>query len=465
MKASKTTGTSLSKYKSVLWIGMGSLLLMATAAFLHFGGYLKKLTTGGEKQYYLRIAGSNTIGQHLMPSLVKAYLETKLKATNIKENDLGNGQVEISGEANINGSTEKILILINSKGSSYAFAQLESDSADIGMSSRRIEPRDIKDKNLFAQLSGSQGEKEIGRDALVLVVHPSNPIRKISTEQIARIFSGQSRNWSELGIGEGEIHPWALDEKSGTYQLFKEKVLQKHGVDLHTVVRRNYSNDSIADVVNTDPMAIGVISYGAAHKSNILSLDLGNRSVFPNLFNIGLEEYPLDRTLFLYINTKKGNKNVQEFIRFCQENAKHVVEDEGFLSLDLTSMTYDPSGKLKVGKENEKSLEYMRISNTSQRLSLDLQADAGGNLSGDYDAAARKVSNYLSSQKKLYHEVVLVALDYTGNDIVFSENAAKQAEELLKPYGIKARGVAFGPIIRDAYNDDTKGIRIEIWIN
>jgi len=36
-------------------------------------------------------------------------------------------------------------------------------------------------------------------DALVVMVHPKNPVNGLTTEQVYKIFKGEIRNWKEVG--------------------------------------------------------------------------------------------------------------------------------------------------------------------------------------------------------------------------------------------------------------------------
>ena len=42
-------------------------------------------------------------------------------------------------------------------------------------------------------------------DGIAIIVHPENPVADLSLETIARIYTGEITNWSEVGGNDSEI--------------------------------------------------------------------------------------------------------------------------------------------------------------------------------------------------------------------------------------------------------------------
>src|SRR5512139_2090017 len=76
-------------------------------------------------------------------------------------------------------------INVQGGGSSAGIEAVRSGVAQIGMSSRELKG----DEKQLAEI-------EIARDALAVIVHPSNGLLDLSTEQVRGIFTGQIREWS-----------------------------------------------------------------------------------------------------------------------------------------------------------------------------------------------------------------------------------------------------------------------------
>ena len=163
--------------------------------------------------YDLEIHGSNTVGATLAPMLVTGYLE-----------EHGGGQVAARGTGVEN---EKILrapvnnraaeVLVAAHGSSTGFKAMAAGKADIWASSRPVKPQEAEQFRARADLTAPESEHVIAIDGLAILVHPSNPVSKMSIETLGRVFSGQIRNWSELGGPDRPIHLYARDDRSGTW--------------------------------------------------------------------------------------------------------------------------------------------------------------------------------------------------------------------------------------------------------
>ena len=53
-------------------------------------------------------------------------------------------------------------------------------------------------------------------------MNPENPVTELTSEQIAKIFTGEITNWSELGGNDAEIAVFGRDSASGTRSAFEE---------------------------------------------------------------------------------------------------------------------------------------------------------------------------------------------------------------------------------------------------
>lgn len=98
----------------------------------------------------------------------------------------------------------------------------------------------------------------IGIDALAIVVHDSNSIEMLSSEQLALIFSGRVFDWADVGGAAGEIALVSREEGSGARHIFEERIMQEDAVALTAVVMPT-SQDVVRYVAKT-PTAVGYVS-------------------------------------------------------------------------------------------------------------------------------------------------------------------------------------------------------------
>ncbi len=95
------------------------------------------------------------------------------------------------------------------------------------MASRKIKPHEVAQlasANL-GDLTVENCENIVGLDGIAVIINSSQTIMKLQKDDIAKIFTGQVADWSEVGGNAGSIHVYARDDKSGTYDTFSSLVL------------------------------------------------------------------------------------------------------------------------------------------------------------------------------------------------------------------------------------------------
>ncbi len=66
----------------------------------------------------------------------------------------------------------------------------------------------------------------VGRDAIAVIVHPSNSIDSLSLSQLSDIFTGKVTNWRDVGGADLPIKVFITGANSATNKVFKKVVLQ-----------------------------------------------------------------------------------------------------------------------------------------------------------------------------------------------------------------------------------------------
>ena len=90
-----------------------------------------------------------------------------------------------------------------------------SGTADIGLASRALKDEEKAEGAV---------ENIIALDGVAVVVNPANGVEDLSVEDIAKIFTGEITNWSELGGEDLEIAVLGREDGSGTRTAFEEIV-------------------------------------------------------------------------------------------------------------------------------------------------------------------------------------------------------------------------------------------------
>ncbi len=209
-----------------------------------------------------------------------------------------------------------ILIDVQGGGSSAGVMSAQTDTADIGMSSRNLKD---EEKTLWYV--------EIARDGLAVIVHPDNPITDLTLQQVQDIYSGAITNWSQLGGKNAQIHVITREEGSGTRSAFESLVMAKIEIDPRSIVQD--SNGTVRMLVGDDANAIGYISLGLVNtKVKALKLD-GVKASHDNVIN---GTYNLSRP-FLFITHNEPTGDVKKFIDFVLSDAgKALLDREGLVT-------------------------------------------------------------------------------------------------------------------------------------
>jgi phosphate transport system substrate-binding protein len=216
-------------------------------------------------------------------------------------------------------------IYVEGGGTASGIDALIEENIDICSASRLLLP---EESNRLSKKHQSVGYyTRVAKDALSIYVHPKNFIKDITLKQLKLIFSGQIKNWKEIGGYDRQIAVVIRPPNSGTYQYFKEHILQD----------QNYSNQAITlpttqqivDRVMQDMNAIGYggIAYGP---ENIHCRINGIR---PSADNVRFDLYPISRYLYLY-TISKPTGHIGEFIDWIMTaEGQSIVQETGYISI------------------------------------------------------------------------------------------------------------------------------------
>jgi phosphate transport system substrate-binding protein len=203
---------------------------------------------------------------------------------------------------------EDVSISVRGGGSGVGIAALIDGRADIADASRPIKTKEIK---LAREKGIDPYANVVARDGLAIVVHPDVPVDAISIEDLKKIFTGEIENWKDLGGPGKAIVTISRDYSSGTFEVFKELVLE--GAKVEDGALMLASNKAVATTVSTTPYSIGYIGLGyLSNEVKALKVD----GVDATEETVKKGEYKLARPLFMYTNgAPKGIiKNFVDFV-------------------------------------------------------------------------------------------------------------------------------------------------------
>ena len=233
-------------------------------------------------------------------------------------------------------------VIVTGGGSGVGIAALPENTTDIAMASALPEnttdiamaSREIKfsEKMKFAEIGLEATEVIVAYDALAVVVHPSNPVDSLTREQLEAIFRGKVTNWKEVGGEDRKIVVYSRETSSGTYEFFKESVLDNK--NYMSSILSMPATGAIIQSVRQTKGAIGYIGLAYLNrfvKPLAVSYDGGRHYALPSVETAADGSYPIVRPLYYYYDARK-EAEVSPFISFVlSPEGQESVLEQGFI--------------------------------------------------------------------------------------------------------------------------------------
>jgi len=222
------------------------------------------------------------------------------------------------------------VVQVNGGGSGTGIAALINGSADMAMSSR---PMKDDEKQKAMQARGSEvTEHAIALDALGVFVNAANPVQKLTIAQVRDIFQGRIQSWSAVGGPSAPIILYGRESSSGTYDYFREHVLDKG--DFAPRVQTLQGTAAIINAVGSDRNGIGYGGIAYAKEVRALAIQAeGAPPVAPSEATVADGTYPLSRKLFLYFPASAPER-VTKFAQWSlTPEAQALVTKVGYFPL------------------------------------------------------------------------------------------------------------------------------------
>ena len=291
---------------------------------------------------HIQLIGSNTIGGQLMPALVQAYFQSQaIKTTKIA----GENPLDLTFKLADAKGADFGTIELHRHGSGTAFKAFEQKAPiDIGLSSRPIKAEEAAKLSSmgYPDMRIPANEHVLGLDGLEVLVAPGNPAVSLSLDNIAKIFGGVIKDWSEVGLPAGKINVYAPTPESGTFETFDTLVLHTRNLKLVDTAMRTENHAEQSDLVAADPNGIGFT--GIAYQRNAKSLNIETSCgliVRPSVFSMKTEEYPLLRRLYLYTVGEPKQAMARGLLAFAVSGAAQpIVRQNDFIDQEPEALEF-----------------------------------------------------------------------------------------------------------------------------
>jgi phosphate transport system substrate-binding protein len=219
-----------------------------------------------------------------------------------------------------------VKVSISGGGSGNGIKALIDGTTDIADSSRFIKDKEVR---LAVERGAYPVPFAVAYDCIVPVVHPSNPAKNITLNQLKAIYKGEIKNWREIGGPNKRIAVISRDTSSGTYEVWSKKVMKKEKVYPGALLQA--SNGAIVQAVSKNKYAIGYIGLGYMnHSVKALTVNGIRGSEQTTLSGT----YPISRPLYMFTRGwPKGE--IAHFINYVLHPKKGQthVQKAGFVPL------------------------------------------------------------------------------------------------------------------------------------
>jgi phosphate transport system substrate-binding protein len=230
------------------------------------------------------------------------------------------------------GKQANVKIQVTGGGSGVGFAALQNQTTDLADASRRIRPREIE--ACLKSFGKRPTEYKVCLDGLSVYVGEENPVKELSLPQLEAIFTGKVRNWKEVCGQDAPITVYSRENSSGTYEFFKEHVLQ--GKDFAASAQTMPGTASLLQAVAKDKNGIGYggAAYGAGAKHLLIKKDEGSPAIEPTEETVVKGIYPIWRHLYIYVNPALDKGEIAAYLNWIRsDDGQKVVKDIGYYPL------------------------------------------------------------------------------------------------------------------------------------
>ena len=204
-----------------------------------------------------------------------------------------------------------ITVTYNATGSGAGIQAVQEGRCDIGLASRNL-------KN--EEKANGLEETILAYDGIAIIVNPANTVNDLDLETIAKIYTGEIKNWKEIGGKDAEIVLIGREAGSGTRDGFESIT------DTEDKCKYRQELTSTGDVITTvasNPNAIGYASL-ASVKDTVKALNVDG--VKPSEATIKDGSYVVQRPFVLVTKTDVTlSESAQAFFNFITSEAAHEI--------------------------------------------------------------------------------------------------------------------------------------------
>ena len=215
---------------------------------------------------------------------------------------------------------------IAAEGSTTGIAAITDGTAQIGMSSRKVELTE----QAAAQAKGVKFFPTIvAYDGIAVVVNEKNPVTKLTKKQVEKLFTGDVTDWSAVGGKAGTISVYTRNTSSGTFKDFKTMAMKKR--DYAASSQKMAGNEQIVAEVGKNENGIGYCGIAYVKSPGVKVLVVEGTELTDD--NVRTGKYPFARETYFYTNGAPVGE-VKDFVDFAiSPEGQKIAAQVGFVPI------------------------------------------------------------------------------------------------------------------------------------
>lgn len=226
-------------------------------------------------------------------------------------------------------------VSVTGGGSGTGIAALINGTTEIANASRSIKPEEVA---LAKKQNFTPVELVIARDAIGVIVNPTNPISKLTMQQVSAIYRGEINNWQQVGGENRPIVRVSRETNSGTHVYFLETVVRMGSTKDKTIFAADTlllpSSEGIIAEVSDNPNAIGYDGLGYLTpqvKTIALARTPDSEYVLPSIESVKAKTYAISRDLYMYTHNQPEGPIKDYLTWILSPEAQKIVSQLGFI--------------------------------------------------------------------------------------------------------------------------------------
>ncbi|MEO0363045.1 MAG: phosphate ABC transporter substrate-binding/OmpA family protein, partial [Pseudomonadota bacterium] len=213
----------------------------------------------------------------------------------------------------------------------------------------------------------------------------------LSSEEVARIWSGEITNWLELGGGDHPITVNSFGEGSGDRAVLLDGLVRPLGREEKPNVVRWKAYQDMVDAVMADRGGIGFVGRWLARTNDVNLLAVREACGLlspPTDFRMKIEGYSLSRRLYAYTKPGEMHPEARAFLDWTlTDEAQPYIQESHFIDRKRERMRLEDMGMMLVHTaavepdfDGNQYSDMMRELRGADRLSMSFRFNTGSSV-------------------------------------------------------------------------------------